>query len=156
MTYLLYYQKERAEYPEEFGTNLDIKTADSIIKRLIKRFKITTHNEWRFTGGKSSHCVTWKDTGKGHFKFSKKHTSIGVICHELAHAIDIRRRGSSTHSRKHYKIMKHLIDYCRKMGYVSNISNQDVLISVTGKERQGMSTMSMQIGLEEIYKRMKK
>lgn len=148
MVYLLYYQKERADFPEEFEINISPKIADKIITKLIGHFKIYSHNDWRFSGGKSSHCITYKDTMKGHFKFSKKYTSIGVICHELAHAIEMQKRGCSTHAKKHYRIMERLVNYCRKSKYINNLvnKNRDVLMAVNGKEKAGMSTMALKIG----------
>ena len=148
MTYLQYYAKEREDFSQEFMINLDKRSIDKIIIKLIGHFKIYNHNDWRFSGGKSSHCVTWKNTGKGYFKFSKKYTSIGVICHELAHAIEIQKRGCSTHAKKHYRIMERLINYCRKSKYIQNLikKNENILIAVNGKVRQGMSTASFQIG----------
>ena len=139
MAYLKYYEKERADFPEEFGTFLDIKTANKIIKKLIGHFRIKTHKTWRFGGGKSSHCVTWKNTGQGHFKFSKTNTSIGVICHELAHAIEMGKRKASTHATRHYNIMKRLIMYCRKKGFVE----KEITIVANGTPRVGMSTMGI-------------
>ena len=136
MAYLQYYEKERLDFPVEFGTFLSKSKANKIIGKLIKYFKITTHPDWKFTGGKSSHCITWKNTGKGSFKFSKTHTSIGVICHELAHAIEMERRGTSTHAKKHYKIMCKLIKYCRSKGY----GQDDLLLIRNGEERVGMSS----------------
>lgn len=123
MTYLQYYKKEREDFSEEFKVNLDIRVIDKIVTKLIGHFKIYNHNDWRFSGGKSSHCVTYRDTMKGHFKFSKKYTSIGVICHELAHAIEMQKRGCSTHAKKHYRIMERLINYCRKSKYINNLRN---------------------------------
>jgi len=138
MAYLLYYLKERADFPLEFFNYLNVNRANYIINKLITHFKITSHNEWKFSGGKSSKCVTHKNTLKGRFIFSKKEISIGVICHELAHAIDISKRGKSTHAKKHYNIMKKLILYCRKKGYTKN---QDMVMVVSGKPGMGMSTM---------------
>lgn len=141
MVYLQYYAKEREDFPVEFKDSLSRSKANKIIGKLIKYFKITTHPYWKFTGGKSSHCITWKDTGKGYFKFSKTHTSIGVICHELAHAIEMNRRGTSTHAKKHYKIMKRLIEYCRSKGYGEK--EDMVKISLTKEPRKGMSSASI-------------
>jgi len=142
MTYLLYYAKERADFPLEFFNYLNINRANCLISKLIKHFKITSHNEWKFSGGKSSKCITYKNTLKGRFIFSKTQTSLGVICHELAHAIEINRRGKTAHAKKHYNIMKKLILYCRKMGYTKD---QDVVMIVSGKPSVGMSTMGMQL-----------
>jgi len=143
MTCLQYYLNERSNFPLEFASNLDFKITDKIVRKLIGHFKIYSHNDWRFTGCKSSHCVTWKNTGKGYFKFSRKHTSLGVICHELAHAIDINKRGTSTHSKKHYIIMKRLIKYCRKNKYIKNlIAKQTISIVAEGNEKKGMSAIA--------------
>jgi len=142
MVNLLYYARERLIFLDEFRENIDKRAANKIIKELIRHFKIKSHNEWKFTGGASSKCITWKDTKQGSFRFSKKHLSIGVICHELAHAIEMNKRGRSTHASKHFKIMKRLINYCRKQGYVSKAMNGARII-VEGKEGLGMSTQSM-------------
>ena len=152
MTYLQYYKKEREDFSEEFKINLDKRAIDKIVTKLIGHFKIYTHNDWRFSGGKSSHCVTYRDTMKGHFKFSKKYTSIGVICHELAHAIEMQKRGCSTHAKKHYRIMERLINYCRKSKYINNLvnNNDDVMMKITSSTRKGMSTMAFQ--MEELIK----
>jgi hypothetical protein len=145
MVNLLYYAKERMEYPEEFRVNLSPNIVTLIVKKLIGHYKIKTHKEFRFSGGSTSQCVTYANTGKGYFKFSKKHTSIGVICHELAHAIEIQKRGKSTHANKHHNITKRLILYCRKNKTISNLINKqnDIVIIAHGEERQGMSTMGL-------------
>jgi hypothetical protein len=147
MVNLQYYANERLEFPEEFRVNLSSAIVKKIAVKLLGHYKIHTHKEIRFSGGASSHCVTWKNTGKGYLNFSKKHTSIGVICHEIAHAIEMSKRGMSTHAKKHHIIMKRLIYYCKKNKYISNLINKesDVAFVVGGKERQGMSTMGLMI-----------
>lgn len=117
---LLYYKKERGEYPIEFGKNLSVMSADSIIKKLIKHYKIKGYT-WKFVGTTSSRCWSLKKPNKpitGILKFSRTHTSIGVICHELAHAIEMTKYGKSGHAGRHFRIMARLIKYCNKQGYV--------------------------------------
>ena len=153
MTFLQYYSKERKAYPNEFGRCLNIREANIIIKKLIRHYKLDSYNSWKFVGTTSSRCVTYKQPKSiyfvrkpyGYFKFSKSHTSVGVICHELAHAIEMIKKGKSTHAGSHFKIMKKLINYCRKAGYVKFSNKDDVVFIVSGKERQGMSSMALQI-----------
>jgi hypothetical protein len=147
MARLLYYENERKEFPKEFGTNLNTKEADAIIRKLIRHYKLDNYNSWSFVGTTSSRCITRHETIynkkiHGKFKFSRTHTSIGVICHELAHAIETIKYGRSTHAKRHFNIMKRLINYCRKMGYVKS---NDVVMIINGEERNGMSCMAIQM-----------
>ena len=127
MTQLKYYNDERKAFMDEFAVFLNIKEANRIISKLIKHYKLDLYNSWKFVGTESSRCIShFKPSlfhthklSYGKFRFSKTHTSIGVICHELAHAIETIKRGKSTHAGKHFKIMTKLIKYCNKKGYVT-------------------------------------
>jgi hypothetical protein len=145
---LLYYAKEREIYKKEFDNILDIATANSIIKKLIRHYKLEAYDNWKFTNVESSRCISirsspYNEKVHGKFRFSRTYISIGVICHELAHALETIRYGKSGHTKRHFNIMKRLINYCRKVGYVKD---WDMLISVSGRERQGMSCAAIQMG----------
>ena len=150
MSGLKYYNDERKIFTDEFSVFFNIKEANKIIAKLIRHYKLDRYNDWKFVGGKSSKCISYLNakspyfpaTPRGKFRFSKTHTSIGVICHELAHAIEMIKRGKSTHAKKHFKIMTNLIKYCHKMGYVPD---KDIVMIVNGKEGHGMSCLALQI-----------
>jgi len=116
---LLYYKKEREIFQEEFKNNMDTKKACSIINKLMRHYKLNNYT-WKFVGTSSSRCCSIKRPNKsitGILKFSRTHISIGVICHELAHAIEMTKYSRSAHAGRHMRIMTRLIKYCNKKGY---------------------------------------
>ena len=50
-------------------------------------------------------------------KFSKSRTTLGVICHEVAHAIEYEKYQISKHGKRHFRIMKGVINYSKRRGY---------------------------------------
>ena len=120
---LKYYTKEREEYPIEFKYMKDSKELCLIINKLLKHYKLDNYI-WKFVGTTSSRCCSIKKPNKpitGVLKFSRTHSSIGVICHELAHAIEMTKYGKSGHAGRHFRIMTRLIKYCNKQGYTPGI-----------------------------------
>ena len=116
MANLIYYGDERKEFQEEFKKELpNLKAVRIIVGKLQKHFKLGDV-DLDFTSGRNhSHASRW------HITINVEQTNFGVICHELAHVFQARKleheAGDKWHTKKHKRIMKRMLAYCRKKNW---------------------------------------
>jgi len=112
-----YYQSEREEFLEEFYLKLpSSKATESVIKKLLRHFKVGDGVKIEFTSGRNhSHAGKWV------VRINVEQNNFAVICHEVAHTYQARRegfeRGDHWHTKKHRRIMKRMLNYCKKKDY---------------------------------------
>ena len=108
---LKFYAEEQEAFPEQYGRKINNVEARIVSDKLKRHFKIGSFS-LRFTdrvgGGSCSYGglikVRWQ-------------TSIGIICHELAHLHGYRKYGIRGHNKKMLRVMARLMNYCKKKGY---------------------------------------
>lgn len=114
MAHLKYYCDEREQFQEEWKKtipNRDVLVI--IIKKLLRHFKLG-NVMIHFTSGRNhSHAGRWNVTIN-----TTSQMNFAVVCHELAHTYQAKHenfeRGDHWHTKKHRKIMKRMLNYCKK------------------------------------------
>jgi len=118
MTNLLYYHIERLTFSEIYEEKVNLDKAKMIIKKLIKHFKLRNVDEIETYSGKGAICRYFKcQIPYCKIIIPKKEMSIGLICHELAHAWELLKYRKAGHNKKHTKFMKRITNYCKKKNY---------------------------------------
>ena len=116
MTNLIYYRDEKKEFQEEFKKELpSLEAVRIVVCKLQKHFKLGDV-DLDFTSGRNhSHASRW------HITINVGQTNFGVICHELAHVFQAQKleheSGDKWHTKKHKRIMKRMLAYCRKKNW---------------------------------------
>jgi len=111
MSHLKYYKDEREEFKEAFEKLIVGKRADLVFKKLSKHFKLENVDlEW--TSGRN-----YAKGSRWRIKLNSDWSSYGVMCHELAHTDNIRNGIGAVHNKKHWKVMKRMINYCSKKNW---------------------------------------
>ena len=111
---LVYYKKENVTFAEQFSKKLDSEEATIILKKMKMHYKLI----WLRFGFTNRIRVAGKCFEQQYIQL-KPTTSIGVICHEIAHALYYRKYGKTGHShnKKHWRLMKGVMAYCKKKNY---------------------------------------
>lgn len=107
MPHLKYYDKERQMFPDAFGNKLKNEETKYFYKRLKSHYKI--QQDLRL-GTRGARCNRWTIE-------LWNNPSVGVMAHEIAHAIDWNNghaRGDKWHTKKHLSIMKRVIAYAMR------------------------------------------
>ena len=117
---IAYYAKERAAYPAAYSLKLTDEHAKKIVRKLCNHFIPKNHGfhlvgvELNFHGNRQNGRARLNGT------ITLSHTpSLGLICHEVGHLVDIATRKPSFRKRnwhtKHLmRIVGKLIAYCQK------------------------------------------
>jgi hypothetical protein len=105
---LVFYRKEHELFPETYAKKITGKEIQIIFKKLIKHYRLNCYLV--FNARKNGHF-------KGYCIDLPYSTSFGMLSHEIAHAIDKKKRGRSKHDKKLMKIMGRVINYCKKKRY---------------------------------------
>ena len=120
---LKYYDVEDEKYGAEFNIKIiGQKETIMIINKLIRHFKIPPIKKIEFTKRKDGGTY-WRKSMR--ISFHPRNIRIGVICHELAHHWDYmknrinkyNKKYFKTHTKKHARYTKRLMDYCKKKNY---------------------------------------
>lgn len=102
---LMFYHKEQRLFPEAYNKAIYSQQAKIVFNKLIRHYKLNLrlffHN--RKTG--------WF---KGWHIIIPYKTTYGLLCREISHAIDHKKRGKSKHDKKLMRILKQVISYCKK------------------------------------------
>lgn len=109
--YLKFYQKEREIFREEAQITLTNKEAKKIAYKLARHFKITLNGVY-FKRGRYSFAYFRTNTLK-----LRNNPTILTICHELAHLYLYQRTKKAHHNKKLMRVIKRLVEYCRKKNY---------------------------------------
>lgn len=108
MTYdpytLKFYKDENELYAEAYDKKLSSREIGIIFEKLKRHYKLDVwlrHNAIR-NGHFRGYCID-----------VPHNTSFGLLCHEVAHAIDYKKRGKSKHDKKLMRILGNVINYCK-------------------------------------------
>lgn len=114
---LVFYEKEHKIYSEAYNKQLSGKRLDFVFKKLNRHYKLNL-------------VIEHKGRTTGHFKSSylrrqswievPDDCGFGLLCHEIAHAIDKRKRGKSKHDKRFMKLIGRVINYCKKKNWWEN------------------------------------
>ena len=109
---LKFYYDEHNEFPKEYGMELNKVDIEKVIKKLKRHYKVDF--DVLFNSKKNGHAfvMMYRPT----INIPPK-TSLGMVCHEIAHIIHWTKYHGRRHNKKLYRIMKRLILYCRKKNY---------------------------------------
>jgi len=114
---LIYYHNEWEEFSHEFDIYLDKEQIKKISKKLIRHFKLYNIEKVTFNSVRKGHCRYFKSNPPWCIVDVPSKTSLGLICHELAHAFELLKYKKAGHSKKHKHLMKRIVTYCRKKDY---------------------------------------
>ena len=106
-----YYRKEKIVFEDAYKKELHQQTAMMVVKKLCRHFKVN-HLQVRWTSGRN------RPKGSRYYIIlNVDWNNFGVLCHEIAHTIQIRKYDAAGHNKKHWRIFKRLIRYCRKKNW---------------------------------------
>ena len=112
MANLLFYHVERLKQDDCYKVNLTHEEARIVFDKLRRHYKVRVSLYWRprMRGGGSYHGgynpTISLPAGKG--------TNFRVLCHEMAHALEKQKHGSTKHRKRLLRIIGRVCDYCRK------------------------------------------
>jgi hypothetical protein len=110
------YEKEQKIFKDQYAVNVDDDAAKIIIDKIVRHFKLQI-GEVRFYGGhqggmayqhesKGLLFARWSNIRLGH------NPSYGLICHELAHALEHKKGKVNRHGSKGFlRNMQRIINY---------------------------------------------
>ena len=105
---LKFYEEEHKIFSEAYDKKLDEDGIYKIFKKLRRHYKLYL-------------SINYNDTYTGHFRINNvempKKASFGLLCHEIAHAIDYKRRRITKHDKKMLRVMIRVTNYCKKKNY---------------------------------------
>jgi len=100
---LEYCGRERKLFSTEFATKLDDEEAEYVFERLKGHYHFS---QWLEIGGRdgSGHCNAW-------LVRVCHEPSVGLLAHEVAHAMHNRKPGEKFHTKRHTGIMRRVCEY---------------------------------------------
>lgn len=102
---LKFYTNEKILYEEAYNKEIAGRQLDLVFEKLKRHYKLDLsirHNKRR----NGAFC--------GWFINVPYRTSYGLLCHEIAHAIDKKKRGYTQHDKRLMKLLGRVINYCKK------------------------------------------
>ena len=112
MANLIYYKNEKEVFKTAFEKKISIKEAEIIFKKLCRHYKLgDVFLKW------TSGCRRPKAFSDWKVLLNVDNNTIGILCHEVAHIKHHRKYCKGGHNKKHWKIMKGMIDYCEKKNW---------------------------------------
>jgi hypothetical protein len=129
MANLIYYMIERKEFAEAFDKKLtSSKEAIIIINKLLRHFKLNLVQIYFTSGRNHSNARKWKIT------INFENCDFGTICHEVAHVYQFQKLMNSGyenwHNKEHKKLMKRMINYCKKRDWFSQELDRRTTIKI--------------------------
>lgn len=146
------YVKERIVFKDAYEKELDSRTTLMICKKLCRHFKIN-HLGVRWTSGRN------KPKGsRDYILLNYDWNNFGVLCHELAHTIQIRKYSSARHNKKHWRIFERVIRYCRKKDWFQDelerrTSSKPIKPELTKKEIRVKKIESLELSVKKAIKK---
>ena len=115
-TYALkFYDAEIEEFAEEYRMFVPTqREVQSIVNKLARHYKIRPI-QVKFKKHTPNGGTCWYSLRL--ISFHREKTSIGIICHEVAHQLLYDQTGRRGHTKKLMTRIRRLINYCRKMDY---------------------------------------
>lgn len=112
MTYdpytLKFYKDEKELYSEAYDKEICGREVDIVFEKLKRHYKLEIgirHNK-RSNGA-----------FRGWYIDVPYKTSFGLLCHEIAHALDKKKRRKSKHDKKLMRILGRVVNYCKKKNW---------------------------------------
>lgn len=102
---LKFYYDEHNRFSEAYSKEISYREIKIVFAKLKRHYKVS---QWLRFGSRHN----------GHFNSSfitvPYRTSYGLVCHEVAHAIEHRKFGHTHHRKRLMRILDRVISYCRK------------------------------------------
>lgn len=109
---LVYYCTEKTDFPEAYGKTVSVEEAEIVFQKLVRHFKLgRVWLEW--TSGRN-HPMAYGDYK---VKLNVDWNNFGVLCHELAHIREKKKYGETGHFKRHRRLMKTMIVYCKRKNW---------------------------------------
>lgn len=112
MTYdsysLKFYKDEKELFSEAYDKEICGREVDMVFEKLKRHYKLEIgirHNKRR------------NGVFRGWYIDVPYKTSFGLLCHEIAHAIDKKKRGKSKHDKKLMRVLGRVVNYCKKKNW---------------------------------------
>jgi hypothetical protein len=116
MANLVYYKNEKIEFIEAFKRRMTINEAEIVFEKLCKHFKLhRTYQRVNLCWTSGSRCP--KAFGTSAITLNVDCNDFGRLCHELAHIRERLKYGNTGHTRRHRRVMKTILTYCKKKNY---------------------------------------
>lgn len=104
---LKFYEEEHKKFSESYNKKICGEEIEIVFRKLRRHYKLYC---FLVINGRTS----------GHFRGNRievpYNTYFGLLCHEIAHAIDNKKRRSK-HDKKLMRIIGRVINYCKKKNY---------------------------------------
>ncbi len=110
MVWLKFYGVDEPTHREAYDKKISNEEARMVFKKLCRHYKLRWVNVY-FNGRRHGGIA-----GGGRIEV-KHNPSFGLICHEIGHIIDERKRGKSRHDKKLMRILGRVVAYCKKKNY---------------------------------------
>lgn len=104
---LKFYYDEHRIFSEVYGMRIVGSAIKIMFKKLKRHYKL--HQSLYFGARKNGHF-------RGGYIVVPSSTCVGLLCHEVAHAIDAKKR-SSKHDRRLMRILTRVVNYCKTKNY---------------------------------------
>jgi len=113
---LKFYYIEHQIHAEQYSKKLTQEQCLKIHKKLIRHYDLNVRLEFcrRRGGAFRGFNAIW---GRSGIIFMGKEPSFGLLCHEIAHAIDYKKHGHTNHNKRLSRILKSVMAYVKKKNY---------------------------------------
>jgi hypothetical protein len=109
MAHLAFYRKEKELYKEAYEKEICGKEIEIVFEKLRRHYKLHLYLT-RFSRH-NGHCI-------GGTRIDVPYrTTFGLLCHEISHAIDHKKRSKSKHDKKLMRVIGRVIAYCKKKNW---------------------------------------
>lgn len=109
-TRLRFYSKESAKFSDSHEIKLTKRETEKIAHKIARHFKFRCPTVW-FNTRTNGHAY-YRD-----IEVPKNQPSLYILIHELAHVMDAKKRGTSKHDKKLWRILCMMHKYAAKMHY---------------------------------------
>jgi hypothetical protein len=104
----------------------DNKEADKIIKKILRHFKVNATWDYRCSEG-HGHCHYGSLRSCLHLP--RKNISLGLICHEIAHVLAIRKWGRGVHHNRKFQTQNNKVCTWAKRYLTKSVKEQEATTS---------------------------
>ena len=113
MTYLKFYQKEQVLYAEAYNEVLDYESARIVFEKLRRHYKFKSMM-LEFVSGSRGRCYSTWHGYRIQLPFG---ASVGLLCHEFAHALNDKKGYKRGHNKRLMRTLGSLVNYCKRKNY---------------------------------------
>lgn len=148
---LKFYEREHDEFQDAYARKLTRREAGMVYTKLLRHFKLGTkyiYFKSRLSSG-----------GKANRRYIilGKSPNFGILCHEVAHLIDFRKRRSK-HDKTLMFIMRRVVNYCKKRQWwekeLKKRTEPKVVIQPTEEQKKQAKILKRKADLERYHKRL--